>query len=280
MNVNRKYSIIAVLILIILLCIVRGNDIYNIPRKDINNTKCKRDSNIQESIYKNAKANIGDKSWAKDVSRRAKKNTDVYFEKGDWKCNLFVYEIILASGLDIGTPYGCDGSKKPPVTGDWYNYKHELIKKNAKYIGEGSEGMNKAIPGDIITDGIHMGIYAGNGEIINAGKYDVHITDSKKNGQWGYEGYGYSDMNDNPIPLRIFRIDDNQLVSTNNIVSISSDVNIENDHNNECNPCHCNIMDNYYLESKESENNGSNIKYPWLWIGIGIFVNYHIYLLL
>lgn len=59
---------------------------------------------IQDLIYKNEEANIGDKSWAKDVDRQAKRNENVFVLKDEWKCNLFVYEIILASGCDIGTP--------------------------------------------------------------------------------------------------------------------------------------------------------------------------------
>jgi len=209
-----------------------------------------RDNSIQNKIYSNAKANIGDKSWAKGVRRQAKRNPNVVYDKGVWKCNLFVYEIILASGLDIGT-YECSSGITPPVAGDWYNYSSYLITNNAEFIGKGPEGINKAIPGDIITDGIHMGIYAGNDEVINAGLYDVHITNIKTIGNWGNSyGYGYDNN-----PFKIFRIKPNyQLNSANNIVSIAS----EDDHNNICDDrCHCNIMDNYYTPNNEniSDNN-------------------------
>jgi len=41
MNGNRKYSIIAVLVFTILLCVVRGNVTYNISRMDVDNNKFK-----------------------------------------------------------------------------------------------------------------------------------------------------------------------------------------------------------------------------------------------
>ena len=59
---------------------------------------------IQELILLNAQENINETAWAKDNDRQAKRNENVYVLKGEWKCNLFVYEIILASGYDIGTP--------------------------------------------------------------------------------------------------------------------------------------------------------------------------------
>ena len=44
-----------------------------------------RDNSIQQLIYENAKANIGDKSWAKNTDRQAKRNKTVYFEADEYK---------------------------------------------------------------------------------------------------------------------------------------------------------------------------------------------------
>ena len=59
---------------------------------------------IQELILLNAQENINETAWAKDNDRQAKRNENVYVLNDEWKFNLFVYEIILASGYDIGTP--------------------------------------------------------------------------------------------------------------------------------------------------------------------------------
>ena len=59
---------------------------------------------IQADIYKNAYSHIGETYWAKKKERQAEGNEHVFFKKGEWKCNLFVYEMILDSGYDIGTP--------------------------------------------------------------------------------------------------------------------------------------------------------------------------------
>ena len=158
---------------------------------------------IQEKIYLNAKANIDETAWAKDVDRQAKRNKEVFVTEGEWKCNLFVYEIILVSGYDIGTPnrarwishpiLNIQGkNKRPPCCSDWYNLQVEGF----TFIGEGEEGKNKCKKGDIVTNGVHIGIIAGDGETISAAKEKVVKND------WGYRG-------DEGV-LRYFRYDDNQ----------------------------------------------------------------------
>ena len=100
-------------------------------------------SSVQQKIYLNAKAN---------VDRQAKRNEAVFVKKGEWKCNIFVYEIILASGYDIGTPekrnVNClahpilclkGKNKRPYLCEDWYN--NEV--PGFDFIGEGYEGKKK-----------------------------------------------------------------------------------------------------------------------------------------
>lgn len=148
-------------------------------------------SSVQQKIYLNAKANVGETAWAKDVDRQAKRNEAVFVKKGEWKCNIFVYEIILASGYDIGTPdkrnVNClahpilcikGKNKRPYVCEDWYN--NEV--PGFDFIGEGDEGKKKCKPGDIITNGSHIGIIAGNDKTISAGE------DKVVEGDWGYRG--------------------------------------------------------------------------------------------
>ena len=143
----------------------------------------------QERVYLNAKANIGETAWAKNNKRQAKRNEHVCFTAGEWKCNLFVYEILLASGKDIGTPNKANALShpilalenkldRPPCTSDWYN----KTVSGMTFIGEDDDGKNKCKQGDIITDGSHMGIVAGNNTTISAGEKEVLHND------WGFRG--------------------------------------------------------------------------------------------
>ena len=149
---------------------------------------------IIENIIDTAKSYIGETYWAKDVERVASLNEKVCFEEGEWKCNLFVYEVILEAGYDIGCPnrkhfYNILRNPRPPTTHDWYNQQI----RNFNYIGEGNEGKRALEEGDIITDNTHMGIasYNRGWKTISAGKYEVLEND------WGIER--------SANPIRIFR---------------------------------------------------------------------------
>ncbi len=143
----------------------------------------------QQRIYLTAKENIGETAWAKKNKRQARRKENVCFNQGEWKCNLFVYEVIYAAGKDIGTPNKLNGwghpilamqnkLDRPPCAKDWFNEEVSA----AKYIGEGDNGRKKCEQGDIITDGTHMGIVAGNKKTISAGEYEVVHND------WGFRG--------------------------------------------------------------------------------------------
>lgn len=146
-------------------------------------------SGIQEKIYLNAKANVDETVWALNVKRQAKRNEEVVVTAGEYKCNLFVYEIILASGYDIGTPNRANclrhpilclegKDKRPPLCKDWY----DNTVSGFDFIGEGKDGLEKSIAGDIITNGSHMGIFVGNKKSISAG------ADKIIEGDWGFRG--------------------------------------------------------------------------------------------
>ena len=157
-------------------------------------------SSIQEDIYSNAKNNVDETLWAYDVDRQAESNDQVYVTSGENKCNLFVYEMILASGYDIGTPNTAGFShiylwlkgkyNRPPCCSDWYNKKVPGF----TFIGEGEEGKRICQQGDIVTDGKHVGIIAGNGKTISAAHDKVVEND------WGFR--------QNQKKLRYFRYGD------------------------------------------------------------------------
>ena len=144
---------------------------------------------IQEDIYNNAKSHIGETYWAKKEERQAEGNEHVFFKKGEWKCNLFVYEMILASGYDIGTPnkMSCikhpilcfkHQTERPPCASDWKNEKVSGF----VLIGEGDQGRKKSKKGDIITDGSHVGIISIDNQTISATSEEIVEND------WGFKG--------------------------------------------------------------------------------------------
>lgn len=140
-------------------------------------------------IYLNAKANIRSNAWAIGRERQAKKNNKVVFTWREPKCNLFVYEILRASDIDIGTPNRAGWSHpilkyqgkdlRPPCTQDWFNNK-------VKYFKPLDDPTNAEI-GDIITNGKHVGIVSGFNTTISA---SARYEDEYKvvNNNWGYRG--------------------------------------------------------------------------------------------
>jgi len=140
------------------------------------NQKLINEKNNDEKIKKitqNARdyLNCCKENWKKNRNRQCEKNEHVYVTKGEPKCNLFVYEVLLASDIDIGTPNKCSLSRsylklrnkcdRPPLAADWYAGNV----KQFKYIGNSNGSYN---PGDIITDGKHVGIVSGTGTTISA----------------------------------------------------------------------------------------------------------------
>jgi len=154
-----------------------------------------------EQIYKNALSYVGSNNWSVLKARQCAKNDAVYFNTSETKCNLFVYEVLLDSGIDIGTmnelkslthPFlVSEGkAKRPACAIDWYNEKVSQF----KLIGQGSEGIKNCKPGDIITDGGHMGIVSGSKSTISASAKEFKVV----NNDWGFRG-------DEDRPVRIFR---------------------------------------------------------------------------
>ena len=141
----------------------------------------------QERIYLTARDNIGETVWARNKKRIARRNSKVQFGDGEYKCNLFVYEVLLAAGIDIGLTKKSHpklfflGNDRPACASDWYDEKVcEAIDTR----------LTKIDNGDVATDGKHMGIvYYNNDEkkwgTINAGESRVNFTPF---GSWGPKG--------------------------------------------------------------------------------------------
>ena len=70
--------------------------------------------------------------------------------------------------------------KRPYVCKQWYNEEFPYF----KYIGKGTEALKKAKPGDIITNGSHMGIISGQKKTISASS-KVFVNKVVEN-DWGW----------------------------------------------------------------------------------------------
>jgi len=160
---------------------------------------------LNPTIYENALTHVGSGDWSKWTSRQCELNDSVYFNFGEFKCNLFVYEVLLASDIDIGTPNHVEGlrllilddgkDQRPACASDWYNNDENNMVPSFKlvYSGKGKDGIDKCKQGDVITDGGHMGIISGEGKTISASG----LTGKVENNDWGFR--------DNSDPIKCYR---------------------------------------------------------------------------
>ena len=120
---------------------------------------------IRQKLLDKAKEYIGSKNWSK-WRKRTSFDGLTTFKIGEPKCNLFIYEVLKQRGIDLGLPndYGKEVIvKRPYVCKQWYNEEVPYF----KCIGKGTEALKKAKPGDIITNGSHIGIISGQKKIIS-----------------------------------------------------------------------------------------------------------------
>ena len=124
-------------------------------------------------VLNKSKSMKGSKNW--DISsERITEDKKVKFRENEKKDYLFIYEMLTKGGVedllqDTGNPYS---------SLQWY--KGEV--PDIDYIGEGIEGLNKSWPGDIVTDGFHIGIISGPSKTI-------HVSETKNiviEDEWGW----------------------------------------------------------------------------------------------
>ena len=136
---------------------------------------------IREKIYKIAKSYENSTDWSFCEKRQAKNNPTVLFGENSYKCNLFVYEVLLEDGCSIGAPRKTlkvfPFINRPHTAQDWLDGKVKLF----DYIGENDDGRNKCQRGDVITSGTHMGI-VGNRETISQSAVEDKIVIN----DWGF----------------------------------------------------------------------------------------------
>jgi len=178
--------------------------------------------------------------WAKGAERTCLYNPDVVFYEDEYKCNLFVYEMLLENGIDVGTPNrrnrvvnlplvggGAEALgfsiQRPPRAEDWYNYNDFINYKDSKITeyfdfileiddrdrmyelnGESVSAYTymdyHTRPGDIVTTGSHIGIIS---------KHDGHrigereLTISAGDYRILHNSFGFRSSDK---PIRVFRL--------------------------------------------------------------------------
>jgi hypothetical protein len=92
---------------------------------------------MQGRIVKAAQAKIGSGLWSFDA-------TNGVFGKGTNKCMLFVHDVLLEAGSDVGTPHGIRHAS-PPTAGDWATSGTSIPAWRGLYSWEDPE------PGDVVA---------------------------------------------------------------------------------------------------------------------------------
>ena len=154
--------------------------------------------------------NFYHKAWCNGVDKWAE-NGKTFFCDYEPKCNLFVYEMLYKAGLELPLinkmsrkcrEYHQDKpDERPPTNTDIVDGKISLL----KLVGTNDNGINKAIKGDIITNGHHMGILIGDGKTISASQKSIRQSDIY--GAYGGQGNTiYIFRYDKGIPIFTYSI--------------------------------------------------------------------------
>jgi len=194
---------------------------YKVPTSNIME-KNKYSSNTwnceDHKICASALKQVGRSEWSPDVERKAENNKEVLVQKGQPKCNLFVYEMLLNNGIDIGTPnrgrkYFIIPTPRPPLAEDWFDFKDKINNENSKLktYFKTIKSKNESKPGDIIVSKDHIGIVSNNykNKSSNGNNKEKELCISasfteKKivNNEWGFTRGG---------PVKIYRLKDEYL---------------------------------------------------------------------
>ena len=112
----------------------------------------------QEAILGIASGQVGKNEWTEYVNRGI-------YKFGVPKCNIFVYEVLIAAGAKvprIGGEFGKMTEGRygyPPLASDWED-KEKAI--------DGWSVVTKPSPGDVVASTSHVGIYVSQNRIISS----------------------------------------------------------------------------------------------------------------
>ena len=141
----------------------------------------------QTKVVNKCKLMLGSKNW--DIStERISEDKKVIFNKNQKKDYLFIYEMLTKGGVeDI-----LDDNNNPYTCLQWH--KEEV--PDMILVGYGIDGLNKSWPGDIVTDGFHIGIISGPQKTIHISeKNNIVVEDN-----WGWRKEDFD-------KVKIFRYD-------------------------------------------------------------------------
>ncbi|RFS20233.1 RHS repeat-associated core domain-containing protein [Chitinophaga silvatica] len=121
----------------------------------------------RDRLVKTAEKHVGETAWALEVS---KDNV----ESGKWKCNKFVYDMLVEAGFSIGLPNGNGGlgGKYPYTASQWADPKLKIPGWIVVATPEPGDIAAYADAGYHDATG-HVGIYVGNGNGIWANNIDI-----------------------------------------------------------------------------------------------------------
>ena len=95
-------------------------------------------------------------AWAKDVEKKSNDGRFT-FKEGDWKCNLFVYDVL------------CDAKATAPRN-SWHPFSASQWQNDA-YANWSNLGTNETWKaGDIISNGYHCGVAVNSSQVVAAGR--------------------------------------------------------------------------------------------------------------
>ncbi|KAI0237426.1 hypothetical protein LSAT2_012047 [Lamellibrachia satsuma] len=112
----------------------------------------------REKIAKKAEANIGSKVWAKAVAHKV--------GAGEWKCNIFVAEMIEAAGASV--PHRHWYMWSPIGANEWAKTDSSYLVDSGCWTHVTSSGR-----GDVAAYGGHVGIVVGTDTVVSAKRDDV-----------------------------------------------------------------------------------------------------------
>ena len=128
---------------------------------------------VRENALNNARKNIGSHEWDRDGGSGA--------WAGQHKCNKFVADMYNTGRLINPIPTGFFGTK-PPMAIDWYN---------GSRLPSGFSQTQMPTPGDVATDGGHMGIVSGDNTTISATP-EAGVVEN----DWGFREKGMGNRKD------------------------------------------------------------------------------------
>jgi hypothetical protein len=129
---------------------------------------------VTDSLPDYARSFLGNDTWSVYSFNNRR------FRWGAPKCNEFVYDMIIGSGLPNPSVPDGSGGTRPPTANEWGN--------SGVGIPGWSSPHTPALPGDIVSDGIHVGIQSDNGKRISASSIVNRVVEN----DWGQGNAGRS----------------------------------------------------------------------------------------